>query len=245
MKQMWQHALADMLAMLLKFIIRKWGAASTICFHMSGDNLDVESWSMGKRKRVQGAVESSSPDVTHPDVSRHEILALKRHQNFSNGQDAPCEIPMTVKKSGGDARRDAARIVIAQKEAEEYETTKEIRSAVEHNFVEGNWGDKELRNILTCSVVEQIQQKMASSSVSKVSKIAAEILATGDFDGVDPPFCARGITDAFKKMNAKKVFARIDKRRASAPYFAMVYATCGANHFVSMFRGGEMLSTCA
>jgi len=200
-KQMWQHALADMLAMQLKFIIRKWGAASTICFHMSGDNLDVESWSMGKRKRVQGAVESSSPDVTHPDVSRHEILALKRHQNFSNGQDAPSEIPMTLKKSGGDARREAARNVIAQKEAEEYETTQAIRSAVEHNFVEGNWGDKELRNILTCSVVEQIQQKMASSSVSKVSKIAAEILATGDFDGVDPPFCARGIADAFKKMN--------------------------------------------
>jgi len=33
-KQMWQHALADMLAMQLKFIIRKWGAASR-CLEVS------------------------------------------------------------------------------------------------------------------------------------------------------------------------------------------------------------------
>jgi hypothetical protein len=74
---------------------------------------------------------------------------------------------------------------------------------VEHNFIEGKWGDKEMRNLLIFSVVERIQEKMASEgSNAKVSKIAAEILETGFFDGADPPLCARGITDSFKKMNA-------------------------------------------
>jgi hypothetical protein len=170
---------------------------------MSDEILNVESWPMGKRIRVQGAADSLIPSESHPDVSRHEILAFKRYKNIDKGEGTLHEIPMTVKKSGGNAERDAARILNAEREADEEKGKQKIREEVEQCFIEGKWGDKELRNILICSVVQRIQEKMANEgSSAKASKLAAEILETGDFDGADPPLCARGIIDSLKKMDS-------------------------------------------
>jgi uncharacterized tellurite resistance protein B-like protein len=78
--------------------------------------------------------------VSSSEVSRHESLAFKRYKSIDKGEEVLPEILMTAKKSGKDAQRDAARTSNAAREAEEENRKQNIREEVEHNFIEGKWG---------------------------------------------------------------------------------------------------------
>jgi hypothetical protein len=107
---------------------------------------------------------------------------------------------MTVKKSGGDAKREEKR---ATQLAEQQQLKMEVEKSLE-----GALDDKSFRNVILCSAVHEFRIRLESQSgIPRHDRtIAEEVLKTGDFDGCNPPLSARGIVDCHYKMESDPHF---------------------------------------
>jgi hypothetical protein len=152
------------------------------------DSSDPSEWSIAKRKRVESSLSSGS----NVGVSHHDQVAFKRYKST---QDEALQIAMTVKKSGGDKKREDARhLQIQQIEL--------LKSEVEKQWLDENWGSKEFRNVLTCCAVDHMESIISAdpTQLANLTTIAEDLIKSGDFDGCDPPLGARGLVSSFRRM---------------------------------------------
>jgi hypothetical protein len=152
-----------------------------MCDDQSSDPCD---WSIAKRKRVEASlVPGSSFTADHRDQ-----LFFKRYRAAQGGD---IELAMTAKKSGGDKKRN---LQIEQKEL--------AKADVEKEWLDGDWGSQNFRNLITCCAVDQMEAIIRDDcgQLANLAKIAEELIDSGDFDGCDPPLGARGLVTQFYKM---------------------------------------------
>jgi hypothetical protein len=155
------------------------------------ESADPGEWSIAKRKRVESSLRSDSNVL----VSHHDQVAFKRY--IATQGDDDLQIVMTVKKSGGDKKREENhRMQIEQKAL--------LKAEVEKQWLDGDWGSKEFRNLTTCSAVDRMESIISAdcSQLTNLTTIAEALIKSGDFDGCDPPLGARGLVSCFLKMRA-------------------------------------------
>ena len=166
--------------------IRQWGAArnsldSAMCDDQSSDPSD---WSIAKRKRVEASIVPGS-SVT---ADHHDQVLFKRYRA---AQGDVMELAMTAKKSGVDKKREEAR-----------QQTELLRAEVEKEWLDGDWGSKEFRNLMTCCAVEHMDKIISDdpSQLANLKTISEDLIKSGNFEGCDPPLGARGLGSIFLKM---------------------------------------------
>jgi hypothetical protein len=164
---------------------------------MNADHLSIaDDWSIAKRLLVGKLLESNNDGTGD---SRRDQLGLKRWR-ASEGAEFDAGLPMTVKKSGGNVKREERR-------ASQLAELNQLKEEVEKNL-EGTINDKSFRNLMLCSAVCEFRTRLASQSgiPRHLRTIADEVLKTGDFDGCDPPLCARGIVNCHYKLESDPNF---------------------------------------
>ena len=95
------------------------------------ESSDPSEWSIAKRRRVEWSLDPDSSAV----ASHHDQVAFKRYRAI---QAEMSEFPLTVKKSGGDPKREAARKL-------EIEQTQLLKAAVEKKWADEDWGSQNFR----------------------------------------------------------------------------------------------------
>jgi hypothetical protein len=156
---------------------------------------DVDDWTLAKRKRV----EASLLDDSVTGVTQYEQIAFKRWRSARN--DKPQAIPITVRKSGGNAKREAAQAKIAEEKAKLADENAKVAQEVWKMWKENNLGSKEFRNTLACCAVDELQRQLNTVGEKRTAtQVAQEIIDKGDYDGADPVLCARGLVGIMKKM---------------------------------------------
>lgn len=152
------------------------------------ESSDPSEWSIAKRRRVESSLDPDSSAV----ASHHDQVAFKRYRAI---QAEMPELQMTVKKSGGDPKREAARKL-------QIEETQLLKAAVEKTWADEDWGSQNFRNLITCCAVDHMQAKIKKdpSQLANLTKIAEKLINKGNLDGCDPPLSARGLVTCFTKM---------------------------------------------
>ena len=145
---------------------------------------DPSDWSIAKRKRVETSlVPGSSVTADH-----HNQVLFKRYRAV---QDDVIELAMTAKKSGADKKRNL-----------QIEQIELVKAEVEREWLDGDWGSQNFRNLITCLAVDHMEAiiKDDCSQLANLAKIAEELIDSGYSDGCDPPLGARGLVTQFHKM---------------------------------------------
>jgi len=155
------------------------------------------NWPIAKRKRVEAALET---EELLENVSHHDIVAFKRWR-ASEGAKFGDGIPNTVRKSGGNAKREEKREAIAAEMQKIKEDVQRTLGGIE--------SDKSFRDLMLCLAVDEFRNELASQGGNGggLRKIAQKVLDSGDFDGCQPVLCARGIVECHQKMESNPNFA--------------------------------------